>query len=81
MITFYLGLSRLPRNNLLLEQVDRDAGASSSLLIFTCFTLGAAGMWLISLDWPDKIPVLGSIVLGCGALVLGAWVVLQKRGI
>ncbi len=81
LITFSLGLSRPPSNNLVLEQVDRDAGSASSLLIFTYFTLGAVGMWLISLDWADKIPVLGGIALGCGALVLGVWVVLQKRGI
>ncbi|MCQ1534769.1 multidrug effflux MFS transporter [Methanosarcina sp. KYL-1] len=81
LITFSMGLSRPPSNNLVLEQVDRDAGSASSLLIFTYFTLGAVGMWFISLDWADKIPVLGGIALGCGTLVLGAWLVLQKRGI
>ncbi|NLU57896.1 MAG: multidrug effflux MFS transporter, partial [Methanosarcina thermophila] len=64
-----------------LEQVDRDTGSASSLLIFTYFTLGAIGMWFISLEWGDKIPVLGAIALGCGTLVLAAWCILQKRGI
>ena len=32
LITFSLGLSRPPSNNLVLEQVDRDAGSASSLL-------------------------------------------------
>lgn len=81
MITFSLGLSRPPSNNLVLEQVDRDAGSASSLLIFSYFTLGAVGMWFISLEWADKIPVLGAIALGCGAMVLAAWVILQKIGI
>ena len=81
LITFSLGLSRPPSNNLVLEQVDRDAGSASSLLIFTYFTLGAVGMWFISLEWADKIPVLGTIALSCGALVLAAWFMLQKRGI
>lgn len=81
LITFSIGLSRPPSNNLVLEQVDRDAGSASSLLIFTYFTLGAAGMWLISLEWVDKIQVLGAIALGCGFLVLAAWSILQKRGI
>lgn len=81
MITFSLGLSRPPSNNLVLEQVDRDAGSASSLLIFSYFTLGAAGMWLISLEWTDKIPVLGAIAFGCGTLVLSTWFVLQKKGI
>ncbi|MPM49205.1 Bicyclomycin resistance protein [bioreactor metagenome] len=81
LITFSLGLSRPPSNNLVLEQVDRDAGSASSLLIFSYFTLGAVGMWFISLEWADKIPVLGTIALSCGAMVLVAWFVLQKRGI
>jgi DHA1 family bicyclomycin/chloramphenicol resistance-like MFS transporter len=38
-------------------------------------------MWFISLEWADKIPVLGTTVVGCGALVLAAWVIIQKRGI
>ncbi len=81
MITFSLGLSRPPSNNLVLEQVDRDAGSASSLMIFSYFTLGAVGMWLISLEWGDKIPVLGAIAFGCGALVLSTWFILQKKGI
>lgn len=81
LITFSLGLSRPPSNNLVLEQVDRDAGSASSLLIFCYFTLGAVGMWFISLEWADKIPVLGTIALSCGSMVLVAWFVLQKRGI
>jgi DHA1 family bicyclomycin/chloramphenicol resistance-like MFS transporter len=81
LITFSLGLSRPPSNNLVLEQVDRDAGSASSLLIFCYFTLGAVGMWLISLEWTDKISVLGVIALSCGALVLATWFVLQKRGV
>ncbi|WP_410509555.1 multidrug effflux MFS transporter [Methanosarcina hadiensis] len=81
LITFSLGLSRPPSNNFVLEQVDRDAGSASSLLIFCYFTLGAVGMWFISLDWADKIPVLGTIALSCGAMVLAAWFILQKKGI
>lgn len=81
LVTFSIGLSRPPSNNLVLEQVDRDAGSASSLLIFCYFTLGAAGMWFISLEWADKIPVLGAIAISCGAMVLGAWAVLQRKGI
>jgi MFS transporter, DHA1 family, multidrug resistance protein len=81
LVTFSIGLSRPPSNNLVLEQVDKDVGSASSLLIFTYFTLGAVGMWLISLEWEDKIPVLGAIIVGCGALVIAAWTILQKRGI
>lgn len=79
LITFSMGLSRPPSNNLVLEQVETDVGSASSLLIFTLFMLGAVGMWLISLEWANKIQVLGAIALGCGGLVLSAWIVLQKR--
>lgn len=81
LITFSLGLSRPPSNNLVLEQVDRDAGSASSLMIFCYFTLGAVGMWFISLEWADKISILGIIALSCGAMVLAAWFILQKKGI
>lgn len=80
-ITFSIGLSRPPSNHLVLEQVDRDVGSASSLLIFSYFTLGAVGMWFISLDWTDKTDVLGSIALGCGALTLVVWTIMQKRGV
>ncbi|PAV10659.1 transporter [Methanosarcina spelaei] len=81
MVSFSLGLSRPPSNHLVLEQVDRDIGSASSMLIFTYFAFGAVSMWFISLEWADKIPVLGTIAAGCGALVLAAWTIIQKRGV
>ncbi|AKB85257.1 multidrug effflux MFS transporter [Methanococcoides methylutens] len=79
LVTFSIGLSRPPSNNLVLEQVDKDVGSASSLLIFTYFTMGAVGMWLISLEWADKINTLGLIAFGCGSLILMAWLILQKK--
>lgn len=81
MITYSIGISRPPSNHLVLEQVRRDAGSASSLLIFTYFTLGAVGMWLVSQNWFERIQILGTIALICGVLVLGAWLVLQKKAI
>lgn len=81
MITYSIGISRPPSNHLVLEQVRRDAGSASSLLIFTYFTLGAVGMWLVSQNWLDRIHILGTIALTCGVFVLLAWIVLQKKGI
>ncbi|MGA9189271.1 MAG: hypothetical protein WB014_12115, partial [Methanosarcina sp.] len=54
LVTFSLDLSRPPNNNFVLEQVARDTGSAFSLLIFSDFTHGAVGMWLISLEWVDK---------------------------
>ncbi|SFM46874.1 MFS transporter, DHA1 family, bicyclomycin/chloramphenicol resistance protein [Methanolobus profundi] len=81
LVTYSIGLSRPPSNHLVLEQVHKDAGAASSLLIFTYFTLGAVGMWLVSLEWMERMQILGTITLVCGALVLAAWLILQKKGI
>jgi DHA1 family bicyclomycin/chloramphenicol resistance-like MFS transporter len=73
LISFSFGLSRPPSNNLVLEQVDRHAGAASSMLIFIYFMLGAFSMWLISLDWLDKIFIIGILGTGSGGAMLAAW--------
>ena len=77
-ISFSFGLSRPPSNNFVLEQVDRHAGAASSLLIFIYFMLGAFSMWLISLDWADKIRIIGLLGIACGGIILGIWLLLPK---
>ncbi|MBI9086295.1 MAG: multidrug effflux MFS transporter [Desulfobacterales bacterium] len=77
-VSFSFGLSRPPSNNLVLEQVDRHAGAASSLLIFIYFMLGAFSMWLIALDWTDKIRIIGIMGTGSGAVMLGIWLLLPK---
>lgn len=79
LVTFSLGLSRPPGNNLVLEQVDHHAGAASSLLVFIFFLLGAFSMWLISLDWNDKIRVIAILATGVGAVMLSLWAVLSRR--
>jgi DHA1 family bicyclomycin/chloramphenicol resistance-like MFS transporter len=76
LISFCFGLSRPPSNNLVLEQVDRHAGAASSLLVFLYFMLGAFAMWLISLAWLDKISVIGILGTAAGGLLLGIWLLL-----
>ncbi|WP_029897580.1 multidrug effflux MFS transporter [Desulfohalovibrio reitneri] len=81
LITFCLGMSRPASNHLVLEQVDRDAGSASSLLVFSYFMLGAVVMWLISLDWGDKVPVLGAFGAVCGAAALLGWLALRRSGL
>ena len=76
MISFSFGLSRPPSNNLVLEQVDRHAGAASSLLVFIYFMLGAFSMWLISLDWLDKVAIIGILGTGTGGIMLSIWLLL-----
>lgn len=82
LVTFCLGLSRPPSNHLVLEQVDRNAGAASSLLVFLYFMLGAFSMWLISLDWPNKIRTIGTLatINGGGVLLVWVGILRGKRG-
>ncbi len=73
MMTFFFGLNRPPTNNLILEQVHQDVGAASSLLVFTFMILGAGSMGIVSLQWPDKINVLGTMATVSGGLTLLFW--------
>lgn len=78
LITFSIGLSRPPSNNLVLEQVESHAGAASSLMIFTYFMFGAVSMWMISLDWQNKIRTIGLVALVSGLVMLVMWILLQR---
>ncbi len=79
LMCFSAGLSRPPSNNLVLEHTQEGAGTASSLLIFTLMTVGAAGMFFISLDWRDKILVLGVMGTVCGMLGCLLWLILQWK--
>jgi DHA1 family bicyclomycin/chloramphenicol resistance-like MFS transporter len=59
LLTFFFAFGRPPGNNLILEQVEQDAGAASSLMVFFYFMTGSLAMWIISQDWHDKIIVMG----------------------
>jgi DHA1 family bicyclomycin/chloramphenicol resistance-like MFS transporter len=78
LISFSYGFNRPLCYNLILEEVDRNAGAASSLLTFSYFIVGAFSMWLIALDWHDKIGMIGILGVGSGGLVLGIWLVHLK---
>lgn len=72
-LTFCFSFGRPPGNNLILEQVDRDTGAASSLMVFFFFITGACSMWLISLDWQDKVAVLGWLGMASATITLVSW--------
>jgi DHA1 family bicyclomycin/chloramphenicol resistance-like MFS transporter len=80
-VSFSFGISRPPSNNLVLEQVERHAGAASSLMIFIYFILGAFAMWLISLDWADKIRTIGILGTASGGMMLGCWLLLPGMSV
>jgi DHA1 family bicyclomycin/chloramphenicol resistance-like MFS transporter len=78
-LSFFFGMCRPPSNNLILEQVQRDVGAASALVIFAFMTVGAAGMGIISLAWSDKITVLGVLGTIVGAVTLAFWLRYRDR--
>jgi DHA1 family bicyclomycin/chloramphenicol resistance-like MFS transporter len=79
LLTFSFSFCRPPGNNLVLEQVDRDTGAASSLLVFVFFTIGAISMWFYSLDWSDKTMVLGLMGLLPVSCTLLSWALIKGR--
>jgi DHA1 family bicyclomycin/chloramphenicol resistance-like MFS transporter len=78
-LTFAFSFCRPASNNLILEQVDRDAGAASSLMVFFYFMVGALAMWLFSLDWRDKIQTLGFLGVAAVGGTLALWPVAKRR--
>ena len=78
-ISFFLGLSRPPANNLALEQVKDDAGTASSILVFTYFLTGAAGMAVTSLDWADKVSFIGILAIVTSIVTSCIWIKLKEK--
>lgn len=79
LLSFFFAFGRPPSNNLILEQVQHDVGTASSFMVFVYFMTGACSMWFISLDWPDKVSMLGWLGLVSAAITLSGWVWLNAR--
>lgn len=78
-IGFFIGMSRPPSISLTLEQVNRDTGAASALITFCFMLIGSGGMGLISLEWTDKITVVGVLAVAVGAVNLAFWAIFSAR--
>jgi DHA1 family bicyclomycin/chloramphenicol resistance-like MFS transporter len=77
--TMFLGMSRPISNHMILEQVDRNAGAAASLVTFFFFLCGAVAMETISLQWDSK-PFVIAVLGGAGtAAALGVTLMLRGR--
>jgi DHA1 family bicyclomycin/chloramphenicol resistance-like MFS transporter len=72
-VTFSFAFCRPAGNNLILEQVDRDAGAASSLMVFCYFISGSLAMWFFSLAWVDKVTILALMAIVPVVLALILW--------
>lgn len=78
LLTFFFAFGRPPGNNLILEQVDHDVGAASSLMVFFFFMTGACSMWFISLDWQDKVTVIGLLGIAASIITLTSWLLINR---
>lgn len=78
-LTCCFSFCRPAGNNLILEQVRRDTGAASSLMVFSYFMIGALGMWIFSFDWHDKITVLAVMGTGSALSTLLLWGVVRRQ--
>lgn len=72
-------LIRPPSSNLLLEQVDEDAGAASSMMMFSYAFAGSIGMQFISLGWANRISVIGIVHAATGVAGFLSWPLLYKK--
>lgn len=79
LLTFSFAFGRPPGNNLILEQVEQDVGAASSLMVFLFFLVGAGAMWFISLGWADTLGLLGWLGIGSASLTLAAWLAINRK--
>lgn len=67
------------RTNLLLEQLQGDIGAASSLMSCAMTFYGSIGMFIISLNFSNKIVVMGLMYLIIGIISLIAWLIISKK--
>jgi DHA1 family bicyclomycin/chloramphenicol resistance-like MFS transporter len=77
--TIATSMLRPPSSNLLLEQVDKEAGAASSMMIFSVTFIGSLGMQFISLGWNDRIFILGLLYTLAGLGCLLFWPLVYSK--
>jgi DHA1 family bicyclomycin/chloramphenicol resistance-like MFS transporter len=77
LMTFTLGIGRPASNNIVLDQVGRNAGAASSFLVFINMMSAALGMEIIAFDWTDKIQMIGIFAIICGGIISIIWLGIQ----
>ncbi len=79
-LSICLGISRPLSLSLVLDQVETDVGAASSLMMFTYFSIGSLAMWVISQPWDDKIQVLAMTSAASALMVLVTLILFRRVG-
>ncbi|WP_010232878.1 multidrug effflux MFS transporter [Clostridium arbusti] len=71
-------LIRPPSTNLILEQQHEDTGTATSLMSFSYTFMGTIGMMLISLNFGNRIFVMGSMYAIIAVISLVIWIFINK---
>ena len=77
--TLFGSITRPPTANLMLEQQKGDTGAAVSLMSCTFTVFGSIGMIIISLNWANRIRVMGLMYLVLALISLGLWIPISKK--
>ena len=72
-------MQRAPSMNLMIEQQDKNTGSASSLMFCFMGTFGSIGLVIISMDWSNRIVVLGVINIILGVLATLFWLYAKNR--
>lgn len=72
-------VTRPPTANLMLEQQKGDTGAVVSLMSFTFTVFGCIGMVIISLDWANRVRVMGLMYMAFAFASLVFWSRISKK--
>ncbi|ATW27714.1 multidrug effflux MFS transporter [Candidatus Formimonas warabiya] len=67
------------RTNLMIEQLDGDTGAASSLMSCAYTFFGSIGMLIISFDFSNRIFVLGLLHMVIGVVSLILWTIIAQK--
>ena len=67
-------ISKPPTTNMILEQVDKDAGTASSLIGFMFSVFGSFGIMIASIEWASRIVALGIMFSLVGLVCLIGWI-------
>lgn len=77
--TLAASVIRPPSSNLMLEQQQEGTGSAASLMAFSFTFMGSLGMAMISLNWANRIMVMGFLYFIIGLLSLILWLVVSKK--
>jgi len=72
-------LQRPPSMNLMIEQQDKNTGSASSLMFCFMGLFGSMGLVIISMDWSNRIIILGAINIVIGIFSSLFWLYAKNK--